>query len=247
MCNTGYGVSFLGCLFWVNSLNKVLAFFVSYYLQYRCIFDRDISRVCCTSVWPCVLQPITTSITHWDLKWSWFWWRYFQMHFVEINFCIVFQFSLKFIFTGPVDNNSALLQMMAWCWTGDKPTPQPMVTLVIDELMHCVWLVLNELMFQFWLMKENISIWFISLWLLCILYHGAKYFFIEQTELNFFISACFCQNQGLGVRVRSVPLEGLTSPCKCLFASLNIYAISALLKFDTISWSSYTLNDLSKT
>ena len=29
---------------------------------------------------------------------------------------------------GPVDNNSALVQLMAWCCEGDKPLPAPMLT-----------------------------------------------------------------------------------------------------------------------
>ena len=52
--------------------------------------------------------------------------------FTNVNFkCIllnkkfyrVFQITLKFVPGGPVGNESALFQVMAWCWTGGKPLP----------------------------------------------------------------------------------------------------------------------------
>ena len=40
-----------------------------------------------------------------------------------------FLISLKFVPRSPIDNKSALVQMMAWRWTDDKPLPEPMLTL----------------------------------------------------------------------------------------------------------------------
>ena len=39
------------------------------------------------------------------------------------NFCILSRISLKFAPKGPINNNSALFQVMAWRPTGDKPLP----------------------------------------------------------------------------------------------------------------------------
>ena len=56
-------------------------------------------------------------------KWPPFCRWHFQMHFLET--CILIQISLKFIPECPTDNESALVQVMAWCRTGDKPLPLP--------------------------------------------------------------------------------------------------------------------------
>ena len=45
----------------------------------------------------------------------------FQMYFLNENECILIQISLKFVPKGSIDNKSALIQVMAWHWTGDKP------------------------------------------------------------------------------------------------------------------------------
>ena len=34
--------------------------------------------------------------------------------------------SLKFVLKGPINNIIALVQIMAWCWPGDKPLSEPM-------------------------------------------------------------------------------------------------------------------------
>ena len=52
--------------------------------------------------------------------------------FMREKNCILIQISLKFVHKGPIDNKSALVQVMAWRRTGDKPLPQPMLTLFTD-------------------------------------------------------------------------------------------------------------------
>ena len=51
----------------------------------------------------------------------------FKCIFMNENFFISFQISLKFVLKGPIDNKSALVQVMAWCRTGDKPLSEPMM------------------------------------------------------------------------------------------------------------------------
>ena len=45
------------------------------------------------------------------------------MHFHQWKCLKSVKLSLKFVTKGPIDKNSALVQVMAWHWTGDKPLP----------------------------------------------------------------------------------------------------------------------------
>ena len=51
----------------------------------------------------------------------------FRCLFVNENLCISIKNSLKFVPRGPINNISALVQIMAWCRTGDKPLSEPMI------------------------------------------------------------------------------------------------------------------------
>ena len=52
----------------------------------------------------------------------------FRCIFLNENGTIPIQISLKFVLRSPTDNKPALVQVMAWCWTGDKPLPEAMLT-----------------------------------------------------------------------------------------------------------------------
>ena len=41
-----------------------------------------------------------------------------------------------FIPRGLIDNESALVQVLAWCRTGDKPLPEPILTQFVDAYMR---------------------------------------------------------------------------------------------------------------
>ena len=60
----------------------------------------------------------------------------FRCIFVNEKFYILSKISLKFVLKGPIDNKPALVQVMAWCQTGDKPLPEPMLTQYIDAFMR---------------------------------------------------------------------------------------------------------------
>ena len=51
----------------------------------------------------------------------------FKCIFLNENICISNTTWLKFVPGGPVDNNTALIQIMAWHWTGYKPLSEPMM------------------------------------------------------------------------------------------------------------------------
>ena len=50
----------------------------------------------------------------------------FERIFLKENVIILIKMSLKFVPNGPINNISALVQIMAWCRPGDKPLSEPM-------------------------------------------------------------------------------------------------------------------------
>ena len=60
----------------------------------------------------------------------------FKCIFLNENVCITFKISLKFVPKGPIDKIPALVQIMAWRRTGDKPLSEPMMTYVVDAYMR---------------------------------------------------------------------------------------------------------------
>ena len=52
----------------------------------------------------------------------------FRCIFVNEKFSILINILMKFVPKGLIDNNPALVQVMAWRWTGDKPLPEAMLT-----------------------------------------------------------------------------------------------------------------------
>ena len=59
----------------------------------------------------------------------------FKYIFKKEKFCTSILISLKCVPLDLIDNKSALVQVMAWRRTGDKPLPEPMVTLFIGVYM----------------------------------------------------------------------------------------------------------------
>ena len=52
------------------------------------------------------------------------------------KFCISIRISLKFVSRGLIDNKPALVQVMAWRQTGDKPLPEPMLTQLAKQAVE---------------------------------------------------------------------------------------------------------------
>ena len=59
----------------------------------------------------------------------------FKCIFLNENICILIKISLKFVPRGPFDIKSALVHVMAWHQTGDKPLSEPMMACVADAYM----------------------------------------------------------------------------------------------------------------
>ena len=60
----------------------------------------------------------------------------FKCIFLNENTWIVIRISLEFVPEDPIDNKSALVQVMALCQRGDKPLPEPIMTQINYANMH---------------------------------------------------------------------------------------------------------------
>ena len=68
----------------------------------------------------------------------------FKCLFLNGNIWILIKMSLTFVLNGPINNMSALFQIMAWHRIGDKPLSETMLTWFTDATSHCLnqwWLV----------------------------------------------------------------------------------------------------------
>ena len=112
----------------------------------------DLCSRCGSVIWDCVQQqsmsksnrPYVTCIGWWPLYLYYVPWPHFNTlrprqdgrHFAADiftciflydNCCILIKSSLKYVRKGPIDNNQALVRIMAWRRSGDKPLSEPMM------------------------------------------------------------------------------------------------------------------------
>ena len=62
----------------------------------------------------------------------------FKCIFLNENVWISIKIWLKFVPKGPINNIPTLVQIMAWCWPGDKPLSEPMM-----EVYWCIYALLS--------------------------------------------------------------------------------------------------------
>ena len=60
----------------------------------------------------------------------------FKCIFMNEKFCISIRISLKFVPKGRIDNKAALVQVMAWHQTGNRPLTEPMLIQSTDAYMQ---------------------------------------------------------------------------------------------------------------
>ena len=58
----------------------------------------------------------------------------FKRIFLNENVRIAIKISLKFVHKGPINNNPALVQIMAWRRPGDKPLSEPMMVSLLTHI-----------------------------------------------------------------------------------------------------------------
>ena len=70
----------------------------------------------------------------------------FKCIFLNKNIRILIKISLKFVPKGPINNNPALVQIMVWRRSGDKPLSEPMMVSLLTHI--CVtrpqWIKVND-------------------------------------------------------------------------------------------------------
>ena len=67
----------------------------------------------------------------------------FKRIFRKDTFCILIQISFKFVPNGLHHNESALVQVMAWCLIGTKPLPEPMMTQLTFDINGLQWVLVT--------------------------------------------------------------------------------------------------------
>ena len=77
------------------------------------------------------LNPIDT-----ETKWPPFRRRHFQVYFLNENFLILNKFSLKYVHYGLIDNMAALVHIMDWHLTGNRPLSEAMLVCLTDAYMR---------------------------------------------------------------------------------------------------------------
>ena len=60
----------------------------------------------------------------------------FKSIFMNEKLHFFIQISMKFVPKGPFDNKLALVQVMAWRQTGNRPLPEPMLDELTDTYMQ---------------------------------------------------------------------------------------------------------------
>ena len=58
----------------------------------------------------------------------------FKRIFLNENVTTSIKISLKFVPKGPINNNPALVQIMAWRRSGDKPLSEPMMVILLTHI-----------------------------------------------------------------------------------------------------------------
>ena len=67
--------------------------------------------------------------------------RCFKWSFLNENGRIPIQISVKFVPGSPIEHKPTVVQVMAWCRTGDEPLPGPMMTQFTDAYMWHIFFV----------------------------------------------------------------------------------------------------------
>ena len=84
--------------------------------------------------------------------------------FVNKNVRSWIQISLKFVLNGPIDNKPAMVQVMAWRRTGDKPLPEAMLTRFNDAYMWHKGRWVNIIVIdEMWVIDNLIAKWNIAI------------------------------------------------------------------------------------
>ena len=63
----------------------------------------------------------------------------FKWIFLDENVWISIKIVLNHVLRGPIKNIPTLVQIMVWCWPGDKPLSEPMMVRLLTHLLLMAW------------------------------------------------------------------------------------------------------------
>ena len=91
----------------------------------------------------------------------------FKCIFFNENVSIAIRISLKFVPKGPINNNLALVQIMAWRRPGDKPLSEPMMVSLPTHICVTLPQWVNQKSLDLWIgiltSKKAISRWVVGI------------------------------------------------------------------------------------
>ena len=91
----------------------------------------------------------------------------FKCNFMNEKFCVLIQISLKFVPKGSINNIPVLVQIMAWCRPGNKPSSEPMVVSLLTHICvtqpqwikpDWIWVIPEGIQMDVFYEKKNICI-----------------------------------------------------------------------------------------
>ena len=128
-----YNQTQTGCVAIVMYINKIVELIVVlgrwHTIQCFCIKITAVRYIGSNHI----SMPTLTHLPPWK-KWQPFWQTTFSNAFLWMK---MIEFKFKFHWNvSPIDNKATLVQVMAWCRTGDKPLPEAMLIQFIDTYMR---------------------------------------------------------------------------------------------------------------
>ena len=126
----------------------------------------------------------------------------FKCIFLNEKFWISIEISLKFVPKGPINNKPPLVQIMAWCWTGNKTLSEPMMACLLIHICNTQPQWVNGMM----------NIWCL-LWTLAemILYHaGSVMLFLSSINFICYNSHTYisCWKYLFAYMSQTIPITG---------------------------------------
>ena len=84
----------------------------------------------------CSITPYTILNTLWPRQNGWHFPDIFKYMLLNENVWILNMIWPKWVPKGPIDNHTALVQITAWCRSGDKPLSKPLMASIGDAYMR---------------------------------------------------------------------------------------------------------------
>ena len=122
----------------------------------------------------------------------------FKRIFLNENVRVSIRISLKFVPKSPVNNNPALVQIMAWRLPGDKPLSEPIMVSLLTHIcvtrpqwVKCVWVFADTVMNRFAWRVDLVSFFCSKIWYhtlisvngRCTCIHYSPFLLLASTQL----------------------------------------------------------------